>query len=228
MRYSASIILLGWACAVSAQAPSPQPGGPGRADPAAMIQYNPETELARVRGEMSARMKPFKIVGNIYYVGARGISSYLIATKDGLILIDTGSITMGDTILQSIRELGFDPKNVKFILSTHAHFDHVEGHAKVVRATGAKVVALGVDAQSLAAGKDMSALGFEGWEPVKVDRVIKDGETVELGGVSLRAMWLPGHTPGGTSWLTTVEGGQDVQCDVLRVAYPQCRHRRHQ
>jgi len=180
---------------------------PARRDQGAITKYDPAAELARVRGEMSSPVDPFKVVGNVYYVGASGISSYLIVTSAGLILVDTGSITMADSIPASIKKLGFDPANLKYILSTHAHFDHVEGHAKIVKATGAKVVALGADAEALAQGVDKSALGFLGWEPVKVDRVIKDGETVELGGVTMRAMALPGHTPGGTSWFTQVTDG---------------------
>ena len=95
------------------------------------------------------------------------------------------------------------------MVSSHAHFDHIEGHAAMKRATGAQVVALGGDAVALESGRDNSAIGAAGWEPVEVDRVVEDGDTLTLGGTTLRAVWTGGHTQGATMWMTTVqEGGQ--------------------
>jgi len=154
---------------------------------------------------MSEKVEPFHIIGNIYYVGARNIASYLITTPQGHILIDTGTREMHDVIRTNVAALGFKLQDIKIMLSGHAHFDHVQGHAAMQKATGAKVMALRGDAEALSSGMDKSPLGDEGWEPVKVDRVLKDGDTVTLGGTTLRAVWTPGHTPGCTTWTTTVQ-----------------------
>ena len=156
-----------------------------------------------LHGKSSAPVEPFRVVGNIYYVGAYDIASYLITTPRGHILIDTGTREMEPVVRGSIEKLGFKLRDIKILLSGHAHYDHVQGHAAMVRATGAKVMALGDDAVALASGTDRSPLGdLEGWEPVHVDRVLKDGDTVTLGGTTLQAVWAPGHTPGCTVWTT--------------------------
>ena len=149
-------------------------------------------------------IEPHRIIGTIYYVGAQ-FGSYLITTSEGHILHDTGDLAMHERIVDNIEALGFDVRDVRIMISSHAHWDHVEGHAAMKRATGAQVVALGGDAEALASGVDNSALGARGWEPVVVDRVIQDGETVTLGGVTLQATWTGGHTQGATLWTTSVE-----------------------
>src|SRR5881397_25807 len=165
---------------------------------------SPESR-AQFHGQMSEPVEPFRIIGNIYYVGARNIASYLITTPQGHIMIDTGTREMHSVIRANLDKLGFKLQDIKILLSGHAHFDHVQGHAAMKKATGAKVMAIGEDAAALAAGADKSPLGDEGWEPVKVDRVLKDGDTVTLGGTTLRAVWTPGHTPGCTTWTTRTE-----------------------
>ena len=149
--------------------------------------------------------EPFRVIGNIYYVGGKGLASYLIATPDGHILHDTGTVEMHDVIVSNIKTLGFKVEDVKFMLHSHAHVDHMQGHAAMQRATGAQIVALGGDAVAIEAGEDNSALGDEGWEPAKVDRVIEDGDTLTLGGTTLRAVFTGGHTQGATMWWTTVQ-----------------------
>jgi len=89
-------------------------------------------------------------------------------------------------IRANVAKLGFKLQDIKILLSGHAHFDHVQGHAAMKKVTGAQVVALGEDARALSAGTDISPLGDEGWEPVKVDRVLKDGDTVTLGGITIQ------------------------------------------
>jgi metallo-beta-lactamase class B len=151
----------------------------------------------------------FRIIGNIYWVGGE-YGSYLITTPQGHILHDTGTNQMHDVIVSNVKKLGFDVKDIKMIISSHAHFDHVQGHAAMKKFTGAQVIALGGDAAALEAGQDNSAGGFQGMVAVHVDRVIKDGDTISVGGVTLRALWVPGHTQGATLWITTVtEGGKD-------------------
>ena len=156
-------------------------------------------------GPYSAPVEPFRIVGNIHYVGGANIASYLITTPQGHILIDTGMNEMHDVIKNSVAALGFRTSDIRIMLSSHAHFDHIEGHAAMKRATGARVFAMTGDAEALESGKDNSALGAIGWEPVTVDRVLKHHDTVSLGGTTLRALHTPGHTQGATTWITTVE-----------------------
>ena len=156
-------------------------------------------------GPYSAPAEPFRIVGNIYYVGGANIASYLITTPQGHILIDTGMNEMHDVIKNTVAKLGFKTSDIKIMLSSHAHFDHIEGHAAMQRLTGAQVMAMAGDAEALESGKDNSALGAIGWEPVKVDRVLKHGDTVSLGGTTLRALHTAGHTQGATTWVTTVD-----------------------
>jgi metallo-beta-lactamase class B len=158
-----------------------------------------------LRDAGSRPVEPFCIIGNIYYVGAQEISAHIIITKAGLILLDTGTLQMLTGLRASIEKLGHKLSDVKIILSSHAHWDHVEGHSAMQDLTGARVMAVGEDAAAIASGLDNSALGSSGWKPVKVDRILKDGDTVELGGVTMTAHLTPGHTKGCTTWTTTVE-----------------------
>jgi metallo-beta-lactamase class B len=146
----------------------------------------------------------FRVIGNIYWVGGE-YGSYLITTPQGHILLDTGTSEMHDVIVSNVKKLGFKVEDIKIMLASHAHFDHVQGHSAMKKLTGAQVVALGGDAAALEAGQDNSAGGFRGMIAVHVDRVIKDGDAVSLGGTTLRALWTPGHTQGATMWMTTVQ-----------------------
>ena len=156
-------------------------------------------------GPYSEPAEPFRIVGNIYYVGGANIASYLITTPQGHILIDTGMHEMHDVIVHGVAALGFKTSDIRIMLASHAHFDHVEGHAAMQRLTGAQVMAMNGDAEALESGRDTSALGANGWEPVKVARVLRHNDTVSLGGTTLRALHTPGHTRGATVWITSVE-----------------------
>lgn len=173
------------------------------------------------RGPYSAPAEPLKILENIYYVGSANISSWLITTPEGHILIDTGMTEMHDVVKNNITKLGFKLSDVKILLHTQAHFDHVAGHAAMQKATGAQVFAVRGDAESLESGKDISALGAVGWEPVKVARVLQHNDTVTLGGTTLRAVHNPGHTQGTTTWITTVkDGGRDYTVAFLGSMLP--------
>lgn len=168
------------------------------------------------RGEAAGQaVEPFRVIGNIYFVGGQ-YGSYLITTPEGHILHDTGTADMHDLIVDNIETLGFDVQDVRVMISSHAHFDHVEGHAAMQRLTGAEVVALGGDAVALRTGRDNSAIGAPDFEPVEVDRVIEDGDTVSLGGVTLRALATPGHTQGATVWQTTVQEGGETYSVAFR------------
>lgn len=155
------------------------------------------------------------MIGNVYYVGAAGISAYVIDTSEGLILLDTGTSEMQAGLRSNIEALGHSLDDVKIILSSHAHWDHVEGHAAMKERTAAQVMALGEDAAAISSGVDNSAAGFEGWTPAKVDRLLADQDTVTLGRTTLRAHLTPGHTKGCTTWTTTVEEGGEPHLVVF-------------
>jgi metallo-beta-lactamase class B len=178
-------------------------------------------QRAQFHGPYSQPEEAFRLVGNIYYVGAKNIASYLITTPQGHILVDTGTTEMTPVITASVEKLGFKMRDIKIMLSSHAHFDHIGGHAAMKKLTGARVMAIKQDAEALEAGKDLSPLGDEGWTPVKVDRVLKDGDTVALGGTTLRAVWAPGHTPGCTVWTTEVpDGGRNYAVAIFGCGAP--------
>src|SRR5262245_1559930 len=178
----------------------------GAAEPLRPIQNQGQGQ-DRAQNQAQAQpqpVEPFRIIGNIYWVGGE-YGSYLITTPAGHILHDTGTNEMHDTIVSNVKKLGFEVKDIKIMISSHAHFDHVQGHPQMQKLTGAQVVALGGDAAALEAGVDNSAGGFRGMQQVHVDRVIKDGDTVTLGGTTLRALWVPGHTQGATIWNMNVQ-----------------------
>ena len=160
--------------------------------------------------------EPVKIAGNIYYVGTRGLSSFLIVTPAGGIVLDSGEAESVPFIRANIEKLGFRLTDVRLLLAGHAHFDHVGGHADLKRLTGAQIVAIDADRDALESGVDRSALGAQGWKPVHVDRVVKDGETVALGGTMLTAHLTPGHTQGCTTWTTeATENGRRLQVALV-------------
>lgn len=142
-------------------------------------------------------MEPFRLIGNIYYVGPQGLSSYLITTPEGHILIDSGFERTVPLIRESVRKMGFRFQDIKILLSSHAHSDHVAGHALVKEFSGARVMASQADAAVISAGG--------AGRPVPVDRILQDGDTVKLGGVTMTAHLTPGHTQGCTTWTMTVE-----------------------
>ncbi|MBI1252314.1 MAG: subclass B3 metallo-beta-lactamase [Alphaproteobacteria bacterium] len=157
--------------------------------------------------EWIAPVEPFTIWENVHFVGAAGVSSFLITTPQGHVLIDGGLAEMAIPIQRNIERLGYDVRDVRFILNSHAHWDHAGGIAALKAASGAHLIASAADAFVLSNGHiaygPASAVDFA---PVAVDHVIGDGETVDLGGTSLRAHITPGHTRGCTSWATTTSG----------------------
>lgn len=164
-----------------------------------------DTSDRAVRTEWARAIEPFRIAGNLYYVGGFNIASYLIASSEGLIVIDSGPREMVPVVLAGIQQLGFRVEDVKILLISHAHWDHVEGLAALQRATGARVMVMAAEAPAIRGGADLSAYGGLGWAPVRVDRELHDGEDVVLGDAKLHALWTPGHTQGTTSWTLDVE-----------------------
>ena len=155
-------------------------------------------------------VEPFRLLGNIYYVGTGGISSFLITTPDGHILLDTGYEENVTVIRDSIRELGLDIDDIELLITSHAHGDHVGGHAAIRELSGTKVLASAADAPAIARGGqgEGSPALFE------IDRIIRDKEEITLGGVTLTAHLTPGHTPGCTTWTMVSEEG-DLRYDIL-------------
>jgi len=154
-------------------------------------------------------VEPFRIAGNLYYVGASDITSFLITTPKGHILLDGGFEETAPLIVASLKKLGFKMKDVKILLNNHSHYDHAGGLAALKKLTGAKLVASEGDAPILArGGKDDYLFNDEmSYLPVQADRIVKDGDTVTLGGTTLTAHVTAGHTPGTTTWTMTVEEG---------------------
>jgi metallo-beta-lactamase class B len=158
--------------------------------------------------EQNQPQAPFRIADNVYYVGMSDVTSFLVVTRDGAILLDGGFDTSAPAILEHIKALGFDPKTVKFLLNSHAHLDHAGGLAALKAATGAVMVASAPDAPVLEAGGANDFALKLPFPPVKVDRIVKDGEAVTLGGVSITAHITAGHTKGCTTWTlpVTIDG----------------------
>ncbi len=150
---------------------------------------------------------PFQIADDLYYVGSAGVSSFLIKTPDGDILIDGGMPNGEKRIEKSLATLGVKPTDVKILLNTHAHFDHAGDLAALKRDTGASLAASAGDRKALESGTYIGSedSSFSKFTPVRVDRVLADGDTVTLGGVTLTSHVTPGHTAGCTSWTFPVK-----------------------
>jgi metallo-beta-lactamase class B len=143
---------------------------------------------------------PHRIAGNIYYVGTGDLASYLVMTSAGSILINTDYERDVPLIRTSVEKLGFKFSDIKIVLLSHAHDDHVAGTAITVKETGAKLMVMDRDVPAIESGKPDHHPSDQHWTPVKVDRVLHDGDTVELGGTKLVAHLTPGHTKGCTTW----------------------------
>ncbi len=161
-------------------------------------------------------VEPYHIVGNVYYVGASDVTSYLITTPEGDILLDGGYVETVPMIEASIKKLGFRLADIKTLLNSHAHFDHAGGLAELKRRTGAKFAAMDRDAPLLARGGKGDFLfgDSETFPPIQADRILHDGDTVTLGGTTLTAHLTPGHTMGNTTWTMKAKEG-DRAYDVV-------------
>jgi metallo-beta-lactamase class B len=155
-------------------------------------------------------VEPFRIAGNLYYVGASDVTSFLIATSEGHILIDGGFAETVPLIRDSVKKLGFRLEDVKILLNNHAHYDHSGGLADLKELTGAQMVASEGDAPLLAAGGQGDFVFGDKllFKPVHADRTVRDGGTVSLGGVTLTARVTPGHTQGCTTWTMRLKEGE--------------------
>ena len=159
-----------------------------------------------IPAEWTRPAAPFRVIGNIHYVGTQDLASWLITSPEGHILIDSGVEQNAPLIAAGIRTLGFELRDVKWLLTTQAHFDHVAAHAELKTLTGAQVAASAADAALLERGGKGDYLFGPSYhfDPVSVERRIKDGDVLKIGGIELHAHLTPGHTQGATTWSMTV------------------------
>jgi metallo-beta-lactamase class B len=167
--------------------------------------------------EWNAPREPFRVFGNTYYVGTAGLSSILVTSSDGLVLLDGGLSQSAPLIDASIRKLGFRTEDVRLIVNSHAHYDHAGGIAALQRVSGATVAASRSGAWAIEHGDapdDDPQRGFGhaamAFPAVAKVRVVKDGETLTVGPIALTAHLTPGHTPGSTAW--TWRSCEEARC----------------
>jgi len=192
------------AAGVQAQTPTPPPAPPAPDHPAVTVKgqtLTPRSILSRNMGtpqDQETAFPPHKIIGNIYYVGTRTLSSFLIVTPQGNILIDSTYERNVPVIKKSVEQLGFKFSDIKILLGNHAHGDHQEGDAMDKRLTGAQVMVVAEDVPALKAIKP-------GGQEHPIDKILHDGESVTLGGTTLVAHLTAGHTRGCTTWTMKVQ-----------------------
>jgi metallo-beta-lactamase class B len=171
-------------------------------------------ELATKYLKWDEPAEPVRIVGPLYFVGTQGLSSWLFATREGHILLNTGTPKSGPMIVASIRKLGLNPEDIRIIINGHGHSDHAGAFAFLKQRSGAQVAIMQEDVAMVEDGGKSDFHYGKDWQVtgqplVKVDRVLRDGDRVQLGDVLLTAHHTPGHTRGATTWTTTIaEGGK--------------------
>lgn len=205
-RLPLTILMLGTAIALSACANRPTAqDAPAAPAATATTQHLEDFEMP---ADWTARQTPLRLYGNSYYVGSKGISTVLIDTGAGLILLDTGVEQNRAQLTANIQALGFNPNDIKYILISEQHFDHAAAAPALSAATGATVVASPQSVAALRAGHPaaddpqyaMLSTITAGRAPVTRLREIRDGETLQLGNTTIRAIATPGHTTGSMSW----------------------------
>ena len=206
------LLLLGHALAASAQGSAPEPPGGWPVVTVHGETWTQQTLLQRNLGgrdDQSTAFPPHRVVGNIYYVGTASLATFLIATPQGHILINSSYERNVPVIRKSVEALGFAFSDIKVVLGSHAHGDHMEGDAAVKALSGAQVVAMAEDVPALERMRP-------GGKPHPIDRVIRDGDTVTLGNTTLVAHLTPGHSRGCTTWtLKVTEGGRSLDVVII-------------
>ena len=176
----------------------------------AVVVSTPLLSLA-IDPAWTTMVPPFRIVGNLYYVGSQDLAAYLVVTPQGNILINSNLDSSPTQIKASIEQLGFRFSDTKILLISHGHFDHAGGSARMKQMTGARYMVMDADVPVVqSGGRDDFALGRDPqyrFPPAKVDRVLHDGDEVQLGGTVLVAHKTAGHTRGCTTW--TMQVAQD-------------------
>lgn len=189
-----------------------------RASLAAMLIFA-GTVLAQDQPSWTQPFPPHHVIGNVYYVGSKGLAAYLVTTPAGNILINSNLESSLPAIRDSVEKLGFKFSDTKILLISHAHWDHCAGSAGIKAATGAQYMVMDADVHDIETGGKVNFQygGSPGtyYKPVKVDRVLHDGEEVKLGGVTLVAHLTPGHTKGCTTWTLKVTEGRKAYTVVI-------------
>ncbi len=176
--------------------------------------------FAQAPADWTAPFPPHHIIGNVYYVGSKGLASYLIASPQGHILLNSNLESSVPLIRASVEKLGFRFSDVKILLISHAHWDHCAGSARLKELTGAQYMVMDADVPEIeAGGKGNFQYGNSAqslYKPAKVDRVLHDGDQVILGGNTLTAHLTPGHTKGCTTWtLEARDGGRNYNVVIV-------------
>lgn len=171
--------------------------------------------LASFTPQWNQPIQPYKVVGNIYYVGTNYLASFLITTAKGDILINPDYEESVPVIKASVEKLAFKFSDVKIILISHAHDDHAAGCALAKKLTGAKLMVMDADVAEVENGGAGDFAYSSRWAPAKVDRILHDGDQVTLGGVVLTAHLTPGHTKGCTTWTMQAKDGAHLYNVVI-------------
>ena len=180
--------------------------------------------LAQEPPDWTNPFPPYRIMGNLYYVGSQGLAVYLITTPEGNILINSNLEKSVPMIRESVEKLGFRFSDTKILLISHAHWDHCAGSAAVKELTGAKYMVMDADVPAIedggkinfGRGSKFSDSGISQYQPTKVDRVLHDGDQVKLGDTVLTAHFAPGHTKGTTTWTMKVaDGGKSYNVVIV-------------
>jgi metallo-beta-lactamase class B len=175
--------------------------------------------LSAQHNDWNEPFPPHRIADNLYYVGSKGLSTYLITSSKGHILINSSFERTVPLIRASVEKLGFKFTDVKILLTSHAHNDHVEGSALVKELTGAQLYVMAGDEKVVESGGKGQYYYTDTWKPCKVSRVLQDGDQVTLGEAVLIARLTPGHTRGCTTWtMRATDGGKAY--DVVIVGSP--------
>ena len=158
-------------------------------------------------------MEPFRIFGNLYFVGNKFVSSHVIDTGDGLILLDSNYPQCLYLVTEGMRKLGLDPMNIRYILHSHGHYDHIGGTKALVAMTGAKTIIGREDVDYVNGALDLTwakELGFVYTEAFEPDIILDDGDVFRCGRTEIRAISTPGHTPGTMSYIFNVDDGEQT------------------
>ena len=158
-------------------------------------------------------MEPFRIFGNLYFIGTTFVSVHLLDTEDGLVLIDSGYPQCTYLTLENVRKLGFNPYDIKHIVISHGHYDHLGGARAISELTGAKTYLGRPDREYANGTLDLTwakELGYEYYEQFEPDVLIDDGDVLKFGSTSIRCVLTPGHTPGVISFFFDVTDGKNT------------------
>ena len=150
--------------------------------------------------------EPVKIIGPLFFVGTKGLGAFLFTTPEGHILMNTGMPSSGPMIVNSIRKLGFRPEDIRIMINGHAHIDHAGAFAYLKQQFGAQLAVMRDDVPAMESGdtNDFKYANDFVYPPAKVDRILRDGDTIKMGDVLLTAYHTPGHTRGATTWIANL------------------------